>query len=279
MKLAPLARSGKLVAVGVGMLVLAACNDDGRTLRPARPDQNASVSTLGEPTTLEPTFDNGDNGGIDDGGDLGGSQVATFDTLPLGQTAPPTVDGVATTMAGATGDSSDLPGVSDVAPIGSSDLPAGSGGAVGGDEAVLTGPFAQDEPIPAKYTCDDDNNSPPLTWSHAPEGTIEIGISMIDNDAPGFIHWVMAGIDPDVTSLDEAEVPEGAIVGQSSVGGDGYYGPCPPTTGSVHHYVFTVHFLAQQTELSSGAAAVDLLAAIDGATFGGASLVGTYSRT
>jgi len=262
-----------LAGLAVLALALAACNDDGRTLRPATPEQNASVSTLAPPTTVDPA--------LVDGG------IGSFDTLAVEPTVAPTLDSTATTIAGQTPSdgSSDVALVTDAAgndpadPSNSADLPAGSGGDVGGDEAVLTGPFAQDAPIDQRYTCDDDNSSPPLTWSLAPKGTIEVAISMTDTDAPGFIHWVMAGLDPSRTSLTEAEVPVDAIVGKNSTGGNGYYGPCPPVGGAAHHYVFTVHFLAQQTELSTGAEAADLLAAIDGATFNGASLVGTYART
>lgn len=263
---------GLLGVLGVGLfaLVLASCNDDGRTLRPATPEQNASVSTVAPPTTLEPGFDNP----VDQGIDIGDDGVFDTTTLPVLETSPPLSEATVAPIA-----SSDLPDATFDTPIGSSDLPPGSGGDIGGDEAVLVGPWAQDMPIEAKYTCSDDNNSPPLTWSAAPEGTIEIGISMTDTDAPGFIHWVMAGIDPSVTSLAEAEVPEGAIVGKNSVGGDGYYGPCPPVGVGEHHYVITVHYLAQMTELTTGALAEDLLAAIDDATFNGASLVGTYART
>jgi Raf kinase inhibitor-like YbhB/YbcL family protein len=259
---------GAVVLTALAGGALTSCNDDGRTLREPRPDQVGSVSSLAPPTTLEPT--------VDDGG--ASADGAVFDTLPAEQTIVPTSDPTAITMAPAPIDTSDLPAVTDLGPIVSSDLPAGTGDDIGGDEAVLTGPFAQDEPIDPKYTCTDDNNSPPLAWSQAPEGTVEIAVSLTDTDAPGFIHWVMAGIDPGVTSLDEAEVPEGAIVGKSSVGGDGYYGPCPPVGGGTHHYVFTVHFLMQQTELTTGAEGADLLAVVDGATFNGASLVGTYER-
>jgi len=42
------------------LLALAACNDDGRTLRPAQPDQTASVSTTAPAATDDPTFDDPD---------------------------------------------------------------------------------------------------------------------------------------------------------------------------------------------------------------------------
>jgi len=275
-----------LAAAGGGALT--SCNDDGRTLRPARPDQVGSVSSLAAPTTQDPALvDGGLDGAIDEG-------ASEFDTLPLEQTLAPTSAPVGETVDPGAGGAVDpsldgVPGSADVplvsgdpvdgSPIGSSDLPAGPGDDIGGDETVLIGPWAQGEAIDPNYTCDgDDNVSPPLTWSIPPEGTVEIAVSMIDQDADGFIHWVMAGIDPSVTSLEEAEVPEGAIVGRNSIGAAGYYGPCPPEGSGTHRYVFTVHYLMQATELTTGAPAEDLLAVVDGATFGGASLVGTFAR-
>ena len=86
---------------------------------------------------------------------------------------------------------------------------------------------------------------------------------MTDTDAPGFVHWVVAGLDPATTSLGEGAVPEDAIVALNSAGGLGYTGPCPPAGGGVHRYVVSVHFLATATEIESGALGEDLLAVVE----------------
>ena len=91
------------------------------------------------------------------------------------------------------------------------------------------------------------------------------------------MHWAIAGIDPLATEIGAGEVPSGAIQGLNSQGSRGYVGPCPPT-GSSHNYQFTVHFLAQQTELSDGSIGADLLAAINGATFDSATIAVSYRR-
>lgn len=62
----PVRRSRLPIVIAATAVLLAACNDDGRTLRPARPDQNDSVSTSvattlaiddgGVPLTLPPTL-------------------------------------------------------------------------------------------------------------------------------------------------------------------------------------------------------------------------------
>ena len=205
---------------------VAGCNNDGRELRPPRPDQNASVSVPSTSTTV-----------LDTPG---------FDTSPI-----------------------------DTSPVDTS--PFDSAAPVEASASVLTGPFANGAAIDARFTCDGDNVSPELNWTPAPVGTIEIAISMVDLDAPSFVHWTLAGLDPLATSLGEAVVPEFAIVGLNGSGNPGYTGPCPPS--GEHRYEISVHFLAQQTELADGSPGTQLLAAIEGATFASAQLTGTYSRS
>ena len=49
---------------------------------------------------------------------------------------------------------------------------------------------------------------------------------MVDPDAGGFVHWVMAGIDPATTGLGVDEVPDGAVQTTNDGGQQGYFGPC-----------------------------------------------------
>lgn len=217
-------RAAGVVSLAAMVLALSACNDDGRTLRPARPDQNASVSTLA-PVTDPPIVDDLETG-FGDG----------FDTIPLSS-------------------ANDTTG-----------------------ELVLTASFEPGGPIDPRHTCQGENLSPTLSWSAAPTGTVEIAITMTDLDAPDFVHWAIAGIDPLSTALGEGVVPEFSMQGINGTGQAGYTGPCPPA-GEVHTYEFTVHYLAQQTELGDGAAGADLIAAIEGSTFASASITGTYSQS
>jgi len=103
----------------------------------------------------------------------------------------------------------------------------------------LTSPaFANGAAIPRQYTCDGANQPPPLVWSGVPAGATSLALVMQDTDAH-FLHWVLYGIDPSVTSLPSTS---GAIETSNDFGKLGYGGPCPPT-GTTHHYVFTLYVL------------------------------------
>ena len=215
-------RAAVVVIVAVVVPVAVSCNDDGRTLRPARPGQTASVSTL----------------------------------APITEPSEPVVigDGV--------GDVTTTPVVTVPAPV----------------EPFVTASFAEGGPIDARHTCEGVNVSPALTWSPAPAGTVEIAITMVDLDAPNFVHWALAGIDPLSTSLGEGVVPEFAKQGLNGTGQAGYTGPCPPGT-ETHQYRITVSFLSQQTELGDGAPGADLIDSISAMAFASASTTGTYSQS
>src|SRR3989442_9789335 len=53
--------------------------------------------------------------------------------------------------------------------------------------------FPQGGTIPARYTCDGQDVSPPLSWSGAPAGTKSFALISDDPDAPGgtWVHWVL----------------------------------------------------------------------------------------
>lgn len=139
----------------------------------------------------------------------------------------------------------------------------------------LTAPWRNGAPIDPRYTCKGENVAPALSWSQAPEGTQEIAVTMIDQDA-SFDHWAMAGIPPDRTGLAENEIPEGAAAALNGTGKPGYTGPCPPA-GATHTYRITVHFVDHALGLTAGGPADDMRAAIDAATFARAELTGTFT--
>jgi Raf kinase inhibitor-like YbhB/YbcL family protein len=211
----------------------AACRHDGRTLRPARPDQTQSISTTAVSTTLAVIED--------------GSGDSTADTLLVDDTA----------QGNDTADTGTLP--------------------LGDEGLTVTAPWDDGGTIDPRYTCDGDNIAPAVSWSAAPKGTVEIAITLRDNDLPTYAHWAMAGIAPDQIALAEDTVPIGAYEATNGTGTIGYNGPCPPA-GSTHTYALTVHYLGSQTNLTDGVAAGELLDGITAAEIASVEVDGTFSR-
>ena len=139
--------------------------------------------------------------------------------------------------------------------------------------------FAEGEFIPAKYTCDGEDVSPPLEWSGAPDGTAAFAVVMHDPDAPlvdGFTHWVTYGIPSDATGLPEGT--DGPASGVNSLGNASYNGPAPPPGHGVHHYYFWVYALDEALELPPSLDRRALHAQIEDHVIEQARLIGTYAR-
>jgi Raf kinase inhibitor-like YbhB/YbcL family protein len=149
-------------------------------------------------------------------------------------------------------------------------------GSLPGADAVGA-PWADGTAIDERYTCDGDNISPALSWPEAPEGTGEIGIAMVDDDAPDFVHWAVAGIDPFRVSLAENEEPADAVQAVNGNGDLGYTGPCPPA-GALHTYRVIVFYLADPITLPDGSDGATLLEAMTASSFQSAFVTGVYSR-
>jgi Raf kinase inhibitor-like YbhB/YbcL family protein len=131
--------------------------------------------------------------------------------------------------------------------------------------------FTVNGAIPGLFSCDGINTSPPLAWTGVPEAATELVVVVNDPDAGGFVHWVIAGLDPGSTGIDAGAVPEGAVQATNDGGSVGWTGPCPPA-GQTHDYVFTLYALAEPLGLQPGLAgreAADLAraAAIATSTF------------
>ncbi|MFM0648168.1 YbhB/YbcL family Raf kinase inhibitor-like protein [Paraburkholderia bryophila] len=148
------------------------------------------------------------------------------------------------------------------------------------------------------------NRSLPVTWSRGPAGTRSYALTLIDPDVPlnlstlnqpgtsiafdaprqEFVHWVLADIPGDRTTLPEALDGDGHLQGglplERTVYGvrgqngfaafmkdgpyGGYMGPCPPWNDErVHRYRVTVYALDVDTLGLSGAfSRADLLRAM-----------------
>lgn len=73
------------------------------------------------------------------------------------------------------------------------------------DIKLTSSAFEEGGMIPAKYTCDGEDISPPLSWENLPEGTKSIAIICDDPDAPigTFVHWVLYNLPPETKKLEE----------------------------------------------------------------------------
>lgn len=137
--------------------------------------------------------------------------------------------------------------------------------------------------IPAKYTCDGADVSPPLQWDVVPEGTKSIALICDDPDAPmgTWVHWVLFNLPSEANELAEnipAEeaLPNGARQGVSDFGRIGYGGPCPPS--GTHRYFFKIYALNAEVGLQAGINKRQLLKAMEGHILGQGQLVGKYKR-
>ena len=161
----------------------------------------------------------------------------------------------------------------------------------------LTSPaFAAGQPIPAKYTEEGADVSPPLAWSGLPEGTQELALICDDPDAPSpadpgpepWVHWVIYKIPAGTDALPEGiaktarpDEPPGALQGENSWSGGqtiGYRGPAPPSGSGTHRYFFKLYALdtelAIEPEQDKGA----LLEAMSGHVLAEGRLIGTFER-
>jgi Raf kinase inhibitor-like YbhB/YbcL family protein len=145
--------------------------------------------------------------------------------------------------------------------------------------ALTSTAFGTGESIPLEYTCDGAGVSPPLAWGSVPEATVELALTVTDTDANGFVHWVLAGLEPTVQALAVGVIPDGAVEAKNGGGSAGWTGPCPPPQSGAHHYVFTLYALTTASGVTAGMSGKDAIAAIANVPGLTATLIGIYQRT
>jgi Raf kinase inhibitor-like YbhB/YbcL family protein len=100
------------------------------------------------------------------------------------------------------------------------------------------------------------DQSPELSWTHAPRGTRSFVVTMFDVTA-SFTHWGMYNISPKTRELPENAGVAGSPYGQQVFNDFGlgaeYDGPCPPPGFAPvnHDYVITVFALDTELHLIS----------------------------
>jgi len=140
--------------------------------------------------------------------------------------------------------------------------------------------FQHGETIPPRFTCEGENLSPELAWSHAPKGTQSFALIVEDPDAPSgtFTHWLLFDIPASANGLGEGSREVGTP-GKNDFEQDGYGGPCPPPNHGDHRYFFRLHALdVQGLGLSKSASRAQIEKAIEGHVLNGTELMGRFSR-
>jgi Raf kinase inhibitor-like YbhB/YbcL family protein len=119
--------------------------------------------------------------------------------------------------------------------------------------SVTSPEFGQGRAIPQQYTCRGRGDSPPLSWSGAPQGSTKaLALVVDDADAPisPYVYWIVFNIDPRITYIQARRVPPGALQADNSKGKAGYDPPCP---SHEHQYRFTIYALNAMLPLAKGA--------------------------
>ena len=142
---------------------------------------------------------------------------------------------------------------------------------------ITSSAFQESGNIPAKFTCDGSDTSPPLQISGVPSEAKSLVLIADDPDAPGglFTHWLVWNIPPQTSSIPEGSTPQ-AAQGTNDFGKSGYGGPCPPS--GTHRYSFKVFALDRELDLRPSAKRTQLDASMKGHVIAQGALMGRYSR-
>ena len=136
--------------------------------------------------------------------------------------------------------------------------------------------------MPARFTCDGPNCSPPLNWSGVPAGAKTLALICDDPDAPGgtWVHWVLYNLPVTTTALPAgvtaAHLPPGALEGINDFKRAGYGGPCPPI--GRHRYFHKLYALDTTLADLKKPTKAQLEGAMRGHVLAEAQLVGTYEK-
>jgi Raf kinase inhibitor-like YbhB/YbcL family protein len=145
--------------------------------------------------------------------------------------------------------------------------------------------FVHQAAIPAKYTCEGSDISPPLAWTGVPAGTQSLALIVDDPDAPDpdapkttWVHWVLYNLPPTTKGLAESirVLPAGTLEGLSDWRRTGYGGPCPPI--GRHRYFFKLYALDAMLPNLGKPTKAKLEQALAGHILDQAELIGTYQK-
>ena len=139
--------------------------------------------------------------------------------------------------------------------------------------------------IPAKYTCEGQDISPPLAWTGVPPNARSLVLIVDDPDAPDpaapkmtWVHWVLYNIPLGAGSLPEGAkgLPPGTLQGLNDWRRTGYGGPCPPI--GRHRYFFKLYALDAMLPNLGQVPKAKLEAAMKPHVVARTELMGTYQK-
>lgn len=141
--------------------------------------------------------------------------------------------------------------------------------------------------IPAIFTCDGDDISPPLSWTDVPKSAKSLALIVDDPDAPDptapqrtWVHWVLYNIPPDAGGLEEGlqsqYLPAGTREGINDWMKTGYDGPCPPI--GRHRYVHRLYALDMVLPNLGRPTKAQLEKSMEGHIVEQTELIGYYQR-
>jgi Raf kinase inhibitor-like YbhB/YbcL family protein len=237
----PATHTRLLVAVGAAALVaLTACDSgDGKTLTPYDPADYPSQTS--PPTSVVDSID-------PDGFDPDSLDPDGLDSEAIGDPVAP---------------------------------PRASDESASPDSFQVYAPWEQGGIVDPRHTCDGDDVAPAISWTAVPDGTTEIALALVDDsvveNGEPFVHWAVAGLDPNEVALVEGDVPPGAVQAINFSGNVGYDGPCPPP-GDEHVYRLTAFALTGSPGVTDATPAVEFLDAVEKVTLDTTDLSATYRR-
>ena len=133
--------------------------------------------------------------------------------------------------------------------------------------------------IPARYTCDGANVSPPLQWQKVPPGTVQLLLMVFElpQTPKGGTLWVVGNISPGTRGIAADAIPAGAVMGRNGKGTIKWGGICP-AKGKPHSLVFVLYALRKKLAFSQGFDVSKIRPQLTAASISAGVAYGTYRR-
>lgn len=143
--------------------------------------------------------------------------------------------------------------------------------------------------LPALYTCDGKNISPPLEWGAVPSTTRELALFILGltpNRATGryttSVEWAIAGVNPALHRMSAGEVPPGAHLAVTNSNKRTHYSICPKR-GSTERYQFALYAVPATLTVPVPFVGIKLLALVanpesENRSNAGGAFVASYTR-